>query len=84
MIFIPKDNILIYFKVRQKNGNDFLYGSWINRDGTKKSFNSSKIQLEETAYSIVNGKQIPTKWKISLIFLQLCPKDTPKPCPKKQ
>ena len=58
---------VMLFRVRQKNGNDFLYGSWISRDGTKKSFNSNEIQLEETAFSMVNGKQIPTKWKIAFL-----------------
>ena len=53
------------FKIRQSDGKDFLYGSWISEDGTKRSFNADEIQLEETAYSTVKGRKIPTKWKIS-------------------
>ena len=56
---------VMLFKVRQKNGNEFLSGSWINRDGTKKSLSSTDFDLEEMAYSTIKGKQIPTKWKIS-------------------
>ena len=55
------------FRVRNASGNDFLSGSWINQDGTKKQFNNSEIKLEETAYSTVKGKKIPTKWKISFL-----------------
>ena len=56
---------VMLFKIRQSDGKDFLYGSWISEDGTKRSFNADEIQLEETAYSTVKGRKIPTKWKIS-------------------
>ena len=55
------------FKVRHASGNDFLSGSWINQDGTQKQLNDSEIKLEETAYSTVEGRKIPTKWKISFL-----------------
>ena len=55
------------FKVRQKNGDEFLSGSWIYSDGTKKSLRSIDFDLEEMEYSIIKGKQIPTKWKISFL-----------------
>jgi predicted secreted hydrolase len=55
------------FKVRHASGNDFLSGSWINQDGTKKLLNASEIELEETGYSTVKGRKIPTKWKISFL-----------------
>ena len=55
------------FKVRHASGNDFLSGSWINQDGTKKPLTASDIKLEETAYSTVKGRKIPTKWKISFL-----------------
>ena len=58
---------VMLFKVRQKNGNEFLSGSWINRDGTKKSLSSTDFELEEMAFSSIKGKQIPTKWKISFL-----------------
>ena len=55
------------FKVRHASGNDFLSGSWINQDGTKRLLNASEIELEETSYSTVKGRKIPTKWKISFL-----------------
>ena len=58
---------VMLFKIRQNDGNEFLYGSWINKDGTKKSFKATEIRLEETAYSTVKGRKIPTKWKISFL-----------------
>ena len=57
---------VMLFKVRHNNGAHFLSGSWINKDGTKKSLGSSDFQLQETAYSTVRGKKVPTKWKISI------------------
>ena len=40
---------LMLFKVRHNNGDDFLSGSWVSKDGTKKSLGSSDFQLQETA-----------------------------------
>ena len=59
---------IMLFKIRQNDGNDFFSGSWINQDGTKRSLNANTIQLEETAYSTVRGRKIPTKWKISILW----------------
>ena len=58
---------IMLFQVRQKDGNNFIHGSWINQDGIKKSLNNSDIQLKATAFSTVKGKRIPTSWKISLL-----------------
>ena len=55
------------FKVRHASGNDFLSGSWINQDGTKRPLKASEIELKETSYSTVKGRKIPTKWKISFL-----------------
>ena len=50
------------------DGNhNFMGGPEFNKDGTKKSFKATEIRLEETAYSTVRGRKIPTKWKISLL-----------------
>ena len=57
------------FRVRNNNGDDFLSGSWISKDGSKKSFNANEIKLKETDFSTVQGRQVPTKWKISLLGL---------------
>jgi predicted secreted hydrolase len=59
---------IMLFKIRQNDGNDFFSGSWINQDGTKRSLNANTVQLEETAYSTVRGRKIPTKWKISILW----------------
>ena len=58
---------IMLFKVRQNDGNDFLSGAWIKRDGSKELLKANEIQLEETAYSTIQGKEIPTKWKISFL-----------------
>ncbi len=57
---------VMLFKVRHDNGPDFLSGSWIKKDGTKNSLTSKDFQLKETAFSIIKGKKVPTKWKIEL------------------
>ena len=56
---------VMLFKVRQKNGDEFLSGSWIKRDGSKISLSSTDFALEVVEHSTIKGKQIPTKWKIS-------------------
>ncbi len=55
---------VMLFKVRHANGADFLSGSWINKDGTKKSLTSKDFQLKEIDFSMIKGKKIPTRWKI--------------------
>ena len=57
---------VMLFKVRHDNGPDFLSGSWIKKDGTKNSLTSKDFQLKETAFSIIKGKKVPTKWKIEV------------------
>ena len=58
---------VMLFKVRNASGNDFLSGSWIDQDGTQKPLNASDIKLEETVYSTIEGRKIPTEWKISFL-----------------
>ncbi len=58
---------IMLFKVRQNDGNDFLSGAWIKRDGSKELLKANEIQLEETEYSTIQGKEIPTEWKISFL-----------------
>ena len=55
------------FKVRHASGNDFLSGSWIDQDGTQKPLDASDVELEESVYSTIAGRRIPTKWKISFL-----------------
>ncbi|MFL2799951.1 MAG: lipocalin-like domain-containing protein [Paracoccaceae bacterium] len=64
-IHLDNGQKVMLFKVRKKNGDEFLSGSWINEDGTKKSLSSANFVLEEMGYSTIKGKRIPTKWKIS-------------------
>ncbi len=56
---------VMLFKVRNDSGNNFISGSWINQDGTKRSLEANEIELQETTFAIVAGKKIPTKWKIT-------------------
>ncbi len=58
---------IMLFKIRQNDSGDFLSGSWISKDGTTRTLNSNEIKLEETAYSTVKGRKIPTQWKISFL-----------------
>ncbi len=55
---------VMLFKVRDDDGVDFLSGSWIYKNGTKRPLSSSDFKLKETDYSMVKGRRIPTKWKI--------------------
>lgn len=58
---------IMLFKVRQNDGDDFISGAWIKQDGTKELLKANEILLEETAYSTIKGKEIPTEWKISFL-----------------
>ena len=58
---------VMLFKVRHDNGSDFMSGSWINKNGTKRLLSSADFQLKETGYSIIKGRRIPTQWKIVVL-----------------
>ena len=58
---------VMLFKVRHSDGEDFLSGLWIDQNGNTKLLDATEFKLEETAYSTVKGRQIPTKWKISFL-----------------
>lgn len=57
---------VMLFRVRDKTGKDFVSGSWILKDGTKRTLSEKDIKFVEKAYTSVNGKKIPTRWEISL------------------
>ena len=59
------------FKVRHNNGDDFLSGSWVNKDGTKKSLGSSDFKVKETAYSTVRGKRFLLNGKFLFLAMTL-------------
>ena len=57
---------LMGFRLRQDDGKNFTSGTWSDADGKTTPFSNGKIKFIEEARSTINGKEIPTKWRLLL------------------
>ncbi|OUX44505.1 hypothetical protein CBE37_01080 [bacterium TMED277] len=76
-IHLESGNKLMLFQVREKDGNNFVSGSWINKDGSKQVLSAKKISIKELkSKSYIWGK-IPVKWQVDIpeksLYLTITP-----------
>lgn len=57
---------LMLFRVREKDGQGYLSGTWINPDGSSRSLSRQEISLTPLARSGVAGRQLPTQWSLKV------------------
>ena len=55
---------LMLFQVREKDGNNFLSGSWINRKGATELLNVKKVKIKKLKAKSYSWGEIPIKWQI--------------------
>ncbi|KUP92672.1 lipocalin-like domain-containing protein [Tritonibacter horizontis] len=61
---------LMGFVLRSEQG-DFTSGTWITADGTVEPLHPEEFQAAPLAWSEVAGRQIPTRWHVTLDSRQL-------------
>ena len=57
---------LMLYRMRQKNGEPYLTGTWIGADGQTQLLKGQEIQLTPLASSDVAGHTLPTRWAVKI------------------
>jgi len=72
---------LMLYRMRQSDGDNFVFGNWISPDGTTRPFSGAEIQLTPGAKVEVAGRTMPVEWNIAIPavgFAVACSPLTPK------
>lgn len=57
---------LMLYRMRQKNGEPYLTGTWISADGQTQVLKGQEIQLTPLASSDVARHTLPTRWAVKI------------------
>jgi predicted secreted hydrolase len=57
---------VMLYRMRQKQGDPYLTGTWINADGSTEQLASKDISLTPTATTDVAGHKMPTRWSMKI------------------
>ena len=59
------DELMLY-RMRQKQGEPYLTGTWISADGSTEQLSAQDISLEPLANTQVAGHSMPTRWSVKI------------------
>lgn len=59
------DELMLY-RMRQKQGEPYLTGTWIDADGSTQQLSAKDISLAPLANSDVAGRKMPTRWSVKI------------------
>ena len=62
---------LMLFRVREKDSNGYLTGTWIDAQGHTETLHNSDIQLTPLTTTAIDGRNIPTRWSLKIPGKQL-------------
>jgi predicted secreted hydrolase len=57
---------LMLFRLRQKDGQNYLSGNWIGTDGTSVQMASAELSMTPTASTEIEKRKVPTQWSIAI------------------
>ncbi len=57
---------LMLYRMRQKQGEPYLTGTWINVDGSTQLLTAKDINLSPLANTRVAGHDMPTRWSVKI------------------
>jgi len=57
---------LMLFRLRQADGNPYCSGNWIFADGKTTQLASADIDMRPLAWTEIEGRKIPTRWRIAI------------------
>ena len=57
---------LMLYRLRQKDGRNDLFGNWIEPDGRSTEIASSDNRMTATMWTDIEGRQVPTGWRIAI------------------
>ncbi|CAN2983142.1 MULTISPECIES: lipocalin-like domain-containing protein [Pseudomonas] len=62
---------LMLFRVREKDSDGYLTGTWIDAQGHTETLHNSDIQLTPLTTTAIDGRNIPTRWSLKIPGKQL-------------
>ena len=74
--FNAGDKLMLY-RMRQTDGHHYGSGKWIARDGNTEQLASADIAMTPFAFTEIEGRKIPTAWRIAVPRLALSIECTP-------
>ena len=57
---------LMLFRLRQRNGDNFISGKWFSSDGKSRQIASRDLAMTPKEFSAIEGRRIPTSWDIAI------------------
>jgi predicted secreted hydrolase len=57
---------LMLYRLRQQDGHDDLFGNWIEPSGRSTEIASANNQITPTITTGIEGRQVPTGWRIAI------------------
>jgi predicted secreted hydrolase len=65
-LHLSENEKLMLFRLRQTDGNSYCSGNWISRDGKSERILTAEIKLTPMATTDIEGRKIPTAWRIEI------------------
>jgi predicted secreted hydrolase len=65
-LHLPGNEKLMLYRLRQKDGNNRLFGNWIEPDGRSSEIASADNTMTPTILTDIDGRQVPTGWRITI------------------
>jgi predicted secreted hydrolase len=70
-LHIASGEKLMLYRMRQTDGDNYVFGNWISPDGTTRPFAGGEIVLTPKAEIAVAGRKMPVEWQIAIPALGL-------------
>ncbi len=65
-LHLDSEEKIMLFRLRDKDGTAFYSGAWINSQGHLTLIERDQITFKEQKYTRMNGKKIPTHWRLKI------------------
>lgn len=65
-LHLPNSEKLMLYRLRQKDGRNNLFGNWIEADGRSVEIASAENSITPTALTEIEGRKVPTGWRIAI------------------
>jgi predicted secreted hydrolase len=65
-LHLSKSEKLMLFRLRQTDGNNYRSGNWISANGKAAQIASDDIEMTPTISTEVEGRRMPTAWRIAI------------------
>ncbi|MEO0821070.1 MAG: lipocalin-like domain-containing protein [Pseudomonadota bacterium] len=60
------DTAVMLYRLRQDDGNHYLTGNWIGRDGRSESLGRNTVSMTPLERTDIDGRAVPTHWRIEI------------------